>query len=259
MLRGIGAAVIKKTKGTLYALGYAVAVVKAIPEFFRSKKIGTRILTMQILFTGVEAFGLSALIALAIGGAIDIIGISILPGFGQSALLPTVLIAVITRELGPLLTAFIIIARSGTAIATELGNMVVDHEIEAYVSFGIDPIVHLVVPRLIGVTVAFLTLDIYFNIFGLIGSYIVVQFVNPIRPAEYFFPLFKTLTWGDLSLSLLKSFVFGIIVSLVSTHQGLQVSRASTEIPIAGIRAVGTCFALCIVADAALSLLYYLG
>jgi phospholipid/cholesterol/gamma-HCH transport system permease protein len=257
MLSRIGRWLNGRLKETLYALGYAYTVFKAIPEFFRSRKIGSRVLVMQILFTGVEALGLSALIALAIGGAIDVVGLSLLPSFGTSSILPAILIAVITRELGPLMTAFIIIARSGTAIATELGNMVVDHEVEAYVSFGIDPIVHLVVPRLIGVTVALLALNVYFNIFGLLGSFLVVQVASPIRAAEYFYPLFKTLKPEDLAVGVLKSLAFGIIVALVSSYQGLKVSRATTEIPVAGIKAVGGSFALCIVTDAILSVLYY--
>ena len=109
-----------------------------------------------------------AFIALALGALIIVQGNSILPRFGQGKLLYTLLVIVITRELGPLLTAFIIIARSGTAIATELGNMVISHEIEAYVAVGINPIAYLVVPRFLGVTVSMVLLTVYFNFFGLV-------------------------------------------------------------------------------------------
>ncbi len=62
-----------------------------------------------------------------------------------------------------MLTALIIAARSGSAITTELGNMVVDHEVEAYLAAGINPLYHLAVPRVIGVTVAMVFLNLYFN------------------------------------------------------------------------------------------------
>jgi phospholipid/cholesterol/gamma-HCH transport system permease protein len=257
LLVDIGSGVKDRAKRVLYAMGFFFNVVKEFFLFFRRRQVGYKVLTMQILFTGVEALGVSAVLAVGIGAAINIIGSSILPTFGQSALMYPILIAVITRELGPLLTAFIIIARSGTAIATELGNMVVSHEIEAYVAFGINPISFLVVPRIVGVTVAMVVLNVYFNLFGLLGSYLVVQFVKPIGVMEYFLPLFKALTWNDLSIGLLKSLTFGVITSVVSTYQGFSVNRAVTEIPVAGIRAVSQNFLFCVVADVLLTVLHY--
>jgi len=253
----LGASVRVKLKSALYGLGFFYNVLKEFFLFFRRRQAGFRVLVMQILFTGVEALGVCAVLAVGIGAAINIIGASILPTFGQSALMYPILIAVITRELGPLLTAFVIIARSGTAISTELGNMVVSHEIEAYVAFGIDPISYLVVPRVVGVTVAMLVLNLYFNLFGLLGSYIVVQFVKPIGVMEYFTPLFKALTGADIGIGLVKSLCFGIIISVVSTYHGFSVNRASTEIPVAGIHAVGQGFVFCILADVLITVLHY--
>ncbi len=257
MLGKIGADARLKFSNFLYAMGFFFDVVKESVLFFRKRQAGYKVLIMQILFTGVEALGISAMIAAGIGAAINIIGSSILPTFGQSALVYTILIAVITRELGPLLTAFIIIARSGTAIATELGSMVVSHEIEAYISFGINPVSYLVVPRVVGMMLSMLILNIYFNVFGLLGSFVVIQFVKPIAFQEYFRPLFMALSWGDLSIGLLKSLVFGLIISIVSSYQGFSVQRASTEVPVAGIRAVGQSFTFCVLADILLTVIHY--
>jgi phospholipid/cholesterol/gamma-HCH transport system permease protein len=212
---------------------------------------------MQILFTGVEALAINALMAVAIGAAINVIGSSLLPQFGQSQLMYTILIIVITRELGPLLTAFVVTARSGTAIATQLGTMVVSHEIEAYVSVGLDPIQYLVVPRFIGVVVSMLVLTVYFNFFGLLGSFIVVQLEKPISVAEYLGNLLATLTIADVWSGLTKALVFGVVVSVVATFQGFSVNRASTEIPVAGIKAVAQSFMLIIVADVIVTLIQY--
>jgi phospholipid/cholesterol/gamma-HCH transport system permease protein len=259
MVKRIGEQVRVRFTNFLYAMGFFFNVLKEALFFFRKRQAGYKVLIMQILFTGVEALGICALIAAGIGAAINIIGSSILPSFGQSALVYTILIAVITRELGPLLTAFIIIARSGTAIATELGTMVVSHEIEAYVSFGINPLSYLVVPRVIGMIVSMLMLNVYFNVFGLLGSYVVIQFVKPIAFSQYFSPLFAALSWGDLSVGLVKSLAFSVIISIVSSYQGFSVQRASTEIPVAGIRAVGQSFTFCIVADILITVIHYAG
>lgn len=257
MIDSIGKAVRGKLDSFLYGLGFFVSVLRETGRFFRRRQVGYKVLVMQILFTGFEALRINAVMSLGIGAAIIVIGTSLLPQFGQSQLLYTILIIVITRELGPLLTAFVVIARSGTAIATELGTMVVSHEIEAYLSVGVNPISYLVVPRFLGMVASMLILTIYFNIFGLLGSFLVVQVVRPVGFQEYFRNLLTTLTVSDILSGLGKSVIFGAITSVVATYQGFSVTRASTEIPVAGIRAVCQSFMLCILADVVITLMQY--
>jgi phospholipid/cholesterol/gamma-HCH transport system permease protein len=76
--------------------------------------------------------------------------------------------------------------------------------------------------------------------------------------SDYFNNLLQNLTVADLAVSILKSIVFGMILAVVATEQGFSVERASTEIPQAGLRAVGSSFALCIIADIIISALYYI-
>jgi phospholipid/cholesterol/gamma-HCH transport system permease protein len=232
-------------------------VLKETTLFVRRKQVAFKVLVMQILFTGIDALGIIALVALSIGAVIIVEGGSILPKFGQTSLVYSILIIVITRELGPILTAFIIIARSGTAITTELGNMVISHEIEAYVSVGINPISYLVVPRFLGVIISMMLLTIYFDFFGLFGSFIVSQFVKPIPFLEYFRAVLSTLQVRDIVSTFVKSFVFGVIISVVATYQGFRVNTSVTEVPPAAIKSVGQGFVLCFLADAIITLIYY--
>ena len=248
----------KKARDYAYALGFFFQALKETILFVRRKQVAFKVLLLQILFTGVEALSIVSLIALSIGAVIIVEGGSILPRFGQTSLLYTILIVVITRELGPILTAFVIIARSGTAIATELGNMVVSHEIEAYISVGINPISYLVVPRILGVTISVMALTIYFNFFGLFGSFLVAQLIQPVPFLEYFRSLLRTIQLRDILSMVLKSFVFGVIISVVATFQGFKVSASVTEIPRAAIKAVGQGFVLCFLADALITLIYYI-
>lgn len=242
----------------MYALGFVGSILSETVFFFRRRQVAYKVLVMQILFTGFEALSISTVLAVGIGAIINIIGSSILPQFGQGKLMYTILIAIISRELGPLLTAFIITARSGTAIATELGGMVVSHEIEAYISVGIDPISYLAVPRFLGVTISSFLLNIYFNIFGLIGSYAVLSFIAPVPFSEYYQGLLEALRLVDVGTGLFKSIVFGAIISLVSLYQGFSVLRASTEIPQAGIRAVGQTLVALVLADGIITVLSYI-
>jgi phospholipid/cholesterol/gamma-HCH transport system permease protein len=247
----------RKARDYAYALGFFYQVLKETALFMRRKQVAFKVLVLQILFTGVEALSIVSLIALSIGAVIIVEGSTILPRFGQTSLLYSILIVVITRELGPILTAFIIIARSGTAIATELGNMVVSHEIEAYISVGINPISYLVVPRVLGMTISMVALTIYFNFFGLFGSFIVSQLVKPVPFLEYFRALLQTIQLRDILSTVVKSFVFGVIASVVATFQGFKVAVSVTEIPRAAIKAVGQGFVLCFLADALITLIYY--
>ena len=241
----------------LYATGFLLNLIKESALFLKRKQVGFRVLVMQVLFTAVEAMGIIALISLALGAVIVVQGVSILPRFGQGKLIYTILLIVITRELGPLLTAFVIIARSATAIATELGNMVVSHEIEAYVSIGINPISYLAVPRFLGVTLSMVLLTIYFNFFGLFGSFVVTQFIKPIQLQDYFQNLLRAMSAADIASSLIKALVFGALISFVAIYQGFKVRVSSTEIPQVAIKAVGQGFVLCILADALITLIYY--
>jgi phospholipid/cholesterol/gamma-HCH transport system permease protein len=259
MLDRLGRAAIKGLEEFLYSLGFFAQVLKESALLFRRRQVGFRVLVMQILFTGIEAMGIAAAMALAIGAAINLIGSSLLASFGQGKLMYTILIVVIARELGPLLTAFIVIARSGTAIATELGGMAVGHEIEAYVAVGVNPISYLAAPRFLGVVVSMVVLSVYFDVFGLLGSFAVVQLLRPIAFNEYFRNLFAVLTPGDLLSGFIKSLVFGVIISTVSLYRGFAVERSSTEVPVAGIKAVGSSFSLCILADVVMTAIQYLG
>ena len=178
-LERIGQGVFDRGRSFAYAMGFFFLVLRESFFLSPSQTISRRVLTFQILFTGIEALPVIAILSLALGAIIIFQGVAVLPQFGQGQLVYTILITVITRELGPILTAFIITARSGTAIATELGNMVVSHEIEAYVSNGIDPISYLAAPRFIGVIVSLVLLNLYFNIFGLLGSFFITSLVRP--------------------------------------------------------------------------------
>ena len=209
------------------ASGFFAQVLKESALLFRKRQVGFKVLVMQILFTGVEALRISAVMALAIGAAINLDRLLASRGVRSEQVMYTMLIVVIARELGPLLTAFIVIARSGTAIATELGGMAVAHEMEAYVAVGINPISYLAAPRFLGVVISMLVLTIYFNLFGLLGSFAVVQLIKPIGIRANISatspPRCGQAIWAS---GFVKAFVFGVIVSVVSLYRGFSVERS---------------------------------
>ncbi|MDR0400175.1 MAG: ABC transporter permease [Treponema sp.] len=243
--------------GVLYNLGFFFRTLRGIKGIFRTEA-SRKILVMQIFFTFVQALGLASVLALGIGAAVNITGIPFLTQLSQERLIYTLLIMIITRELGPLLGAFIIISRSATAIATEMAGMVISHEVEAYISVGVDPIEHLAAPRFLGVTISMFLLNVYFSLFGLAGSFLVAQLFNAMPPGIYFGNLLGALAMGDLLVSFIKSVAFGMIISMVAIIKGLSVERASTEVPVAGLHAVSSAFGGCVAADIFITVLYYM-
>jgi phospholipid/cholesterol/gamma-HCH transport system permease protein len=240
-----------------YTLGFFSRLLRGTASFALHGKAFYRVLVMQILFTFVDALAITAFLAMGIGAAVIVIGFPFLEQFGQSARIYALLIVIVTRELGPLLAAFIIIARSATAIATEMAGMVISHEVEAYMSVGVDPIEELGVPRFLGVVISMFLLNIYFSIFGLAGSFAVAQLFSAMPASVYFENILHYLTLHDLLISIIKSICFGMIISVLAIMRGFGVDRSSTEVPIAGLRAVSKSFMWCILADIAISALYY--
>ncbi|MBQ3965398.1 MAG: ABC transporter permease [Treponema sp.] len=258
MLKRLGNHVLQKFENIPYALGFIGHVFKYSALFVTRGKAARKILIMQLLFTYIEALPLIALLALALGSALYLVGNPLLLSIGQSTLIYKLLVVIIAQELGPILVAFIVTARSATAIATELGSMVVTHQIESYVSVGVDPLNHLVTPRFMGVTASVFLLTVYFSLCGLIGPYFLTLIFDPVSAGGYFAELFKELTVSVILTSALKSILFGMVISLVACYFGLNVERASTEVPIAAISAVGNSFFGIILVDVFIVVLQYI-
>jgi len=243
-----GSGAIQAVKDMFYGFGFFWLVVRESFRLTSQRGVGWGVVIQQILFTGVNALAIILLIALSLGAVIIFEGAQLF-SLGQNSLLYSILITIITRELGPLLTAFIVMARSGVAIATELSNMVISQEIEAYVAVGISPISYLVVPRFLGVTVSVAALTVLFSAGGLAGAWVVVQFVQPLPAGEYFANLLSHLSLADLTASLAKGVVFGMIIAIVCCYYGFQANQSSTEVPVLVIKAVGRGFSLLIIVN----------
>jgi len=195
-----------------------------------------RVITTQILYTGVQALSLVSVIAFLLGSSI-IIQTNLL-GSADGELLGRVLVAVVLRELAPLVTAIVIAGRSGTAMATELGNMKVNSEVLALSSLGIDPPRFIVLPRLVATIVSVLVLMIYFSVVAIFGAFTVAQLTSAATWGSLYSGVSRGVMPFDLGLFLLKGVGLGAIVGWLCCHYGLQVKSSPTEVPQQASRAV---------------------
>ena len=223
-----------------------------------NKHISSMVILRQILFTGYEALPLIGFIALAIGALVILQGYSLLTTFGQGNLVQVILVTVVINELSAVITALVVIARSGTAISTELGNMVVNGEIDLLKSFGLSPISYLVVSRLYGVMIAMVILTLYFNVIAVLGGWLFAQIFSRIDFAYFMGEFFLQLKAPNLLMIILKPLVFGLIIAFVSSYQGMSVRQATTEVPQRTIKAVMQSISLVMISDIALTWIFWM-
>ena len=122
-----------------------------------------RVLINQIRFTALQAAGLVTFLAAILSFLVISQTIRQLGRVGATDLIGTVIVVAVIRELGPLLTALIVVSRSGTAIAAEMATNRVMGEVTALEAMGIDPYIYLVLPRMLGAVVSVAALMILFD------------------------------------------------------------------------------------------------
>ena len=202
---------------------------------------------------------LPMIIFLSVALGLVVIGqtISYLKSSGASSLLGPVMVAVVVRELGPLLTVMLVLARSGTRNVIELGTARSQGELEALEALRIDPIHYLVMPRVIGMGMAVFSLTIYFIIGTLVSGYLFAFMTNiPLRPDEYLHQLTDALSGLDFIVLALKSSLFGVIIAVITCYHGLAQPLRLEEVPAAAIRAVAQSVVACVLLDAFFILIY---
>jgi phospholipid/cholesterol/gamma-HCH transport system permease protein len=163
------------------------------------------------------------------------------------------------RELGPMLTALLVLSRTGAANVIELATARALGEVETLEVLGIDPVHYLVVPRVVGMALGVFGLAVYL-ILGALASGYLWAFVQdvPLRPAEYFRQLAEALSGIDFVLLFLKTVCFGLAIALVTCYHGLAQPVRLEEVSRACIRAVAQSVIVCVLLDALFIVVYLL-
>jgi phospholipid/cholesterol/gamma-HCH transport system permease protein len=256
----IGAFSVERIRSVAHLAGMVSAVLWLAVQPKRWPQTVRDVLARQVLFTGVEAVRFMALIALLVGMSIVVQVQLLLTRVGQSELLGPILVAVVIRELGPLLTNFVVIGRSGAAITTELGNMKVNGEIRLLDAQGLDPFTYLVLPRVTGMMISVFCLTVVFVVVAFVSGYVSGLWMgaNTGTPGLFALSVMGAVTPADVFSLLAKTLIPGLLTGAICCSEGLGVGQAVTEVPQATtrglVRSVGALF----VVSALISLLFYL-
>jgi phospholipid/cholesterol/gamma-HCH transport system permease protein len=179
---------------------------------------------------------------------------------GQSRLLGPVLVAVVLRELGPLLANIIVIGRSGNAIAAELGYMRLSGEVRVLDSQGLDPLVYLVVPRALATMTAVLCLTVIFIFVCLPSGYWFGRLLGAHTGGilEFLRSVARAIGPWDLFNVIAKSLVPGLLSGVICSTEGLGGADTVTDVPRAIARAVQWSVVVLFLVSALISLATYL-
>lgn len=216
------------------------------------------VIAAQVYFTGWQALPLITVLSLTTGSILILQGLGNLTLLGGSEMIGNFLVVALSRETGPLLTALVVIARSGTAVASEVGNMRANREIEALESMGINPLSFIVFPRVVGGVISVLCLAFYFNVIALLGGFFATRFLHGIPFSFYSDSLTRAFTKEDVFIFLLKNSFSGMIIFTVCCYQGLSVKKSPHEVPQATTQAVVNSIIYVTVFNLTVTALFYL-
>ncbi len=165
-----------------------------------------------------------------------------LKDFGQQDLIGQVIVVTLTREMAPFMTALILSASVGSAMAAEIGTMSVSEEVDALNVMSINPVRYLVLPRVVGFTIMVPVLSNFASLLGVLGGGLVASTQLGVETATYYNLVYEVLLseggLKDIWVGNLKALIFGVTISAISCRQGLAATGGAIGVGIAVRQAV---------------------
>lgn len=230
------------TQAALYVVDITTFILQTMRGWFGRRGLLNRAsydaAIAQIIFTGVDALLAVSLLSLAIGAGVTMQLIQLMQVVTDEVDVVHVLTQVVALELAPLLTAIIVIGRTGSAITVDLGNMQQRREIEALQLLGIDLQDLFISPRLVGVAVSQLMLAVYFAVIAVASGVFFSALFFSFSHLKYLWAI--PLSFDPIALVgfLFKNLMFGLIIGASACFHGLQVGPSPTELPQQTQRAI---------------------
>jgi len=204
---------------------------------------------------GAKALPIVSLISFLIGMILAFVGNVQLANFGASLYVADLVVIAMVREMGVVMTAIIMSGRTGAAFAAHIGSMKANEEIDALHTFGFDPFDFLVLPRLLAMIFMLPLLTVYANVVGVLGGMLVGAMVG-IPPILYWNETLSSVDVTNISLGVLKSFLFGAVIAISGCLQGLHSGKSASAVGAATTRAVVISITVIIVLDSAFAAIF---
>jgi phospholipid/cholesterol/gamma-HCH transport system permease protein len=201
---------------------YSLLTIKSIRNMFPTTRYFAD-LVEQMDKIGVGSSLIVAVALFCVGGVVVLNAASQFARFGETVLTGDAVSLALLRELGPVFVALLVAGRNATAMASELGSMVVTDQVDAIRAFGIDPIRKLMTPRVLATVLTLPLLVVLGDCAGLLGGFVVANLILHIGAAQFMSHEINVLVFGDLCIGFTKPIIFGFIIATVGCYKGFRV------------------------------------
>jgi len=210
----------------------------------------------QIYETGIRAIPIVMIITFLMGVVLAYQSAGQLAKFGVTIFVVDLVSTSVLREVGVLLAAVMVAGRSGSAFAASIGTMKLNEEIDALRVMGLNPNQILILPRVLGLTVAMPFLTVFANAAGLAGGAFICAMVLDISLLQFYQRVASSAEMMDLWVGLIKAPFFALLIAATGTLRGMQVSGSAEELGRLTTLAVVQSIFLIIIADAFFTILF---
>jgi phospholipid/cholesterol/gamma-HCH transport system permease protein len=242
--------------GALALLGGRAAYYTFVAPF-QGKRLRLQRAISQAMQVGVRALPILSLITFFIGLILALQSAYELRKFGALSYVASAVAISMSRELGPLITAIVVIGRSGSAFAAEIGTMKVTEEIDALETMAIHPVDFLVTPKFLAMIVMLPCLTIWANSMGILGGALFGVAQADFTWRRYIQASLDALFLRDIVTGLIKSVMFGITITAVGCHEGLSTGAGAEQVGRSTTRAVVVSIFLVILVDLIFTALFF--
>jgi phospholipid/cholesterol/gamma-HCH transport system permease protein len=242
--------------GALASLGWRAGYFTFVGPF-RGRPLRVQRTISQAMQVGVGALPILSLITFFIGLILALQSAYELRKFGALNYVPSAVALSMTRELGPLITAILVIGRSGSAFAAEIGTMRVTEEIDALETMAIEPVDFLVTPKFLAMLVMLPCLTIWANAMGVLGGSLFGVAAADFTWGRYLHASLDALFLRDITTGLIKSAMFGVTITAVGCYEGLSTGAGAEEVGRSTTRAVVISIFLTVMVDLVFTGLFF--
>ncbi len=255
----IGAATID---GLAYVGGLARLTGGAAKAVFISPFQGKRFhmgrAVHQAMAVGVEALPITSLISFFIGAILAVNAAYELRKFGALHLVASAVAVSMTRELGPLMTAVVVIGRSGSSFAAEIGTMKVNEEIDAMETMALEPISFLVAPKFLAMILMVPCLTCWADFMGVLGGGAFGLAAASFTWGSYIQATLEALVAHDIITGLIKAMMFGLVITAVGCQEGFSTGLGSEQVGRSTTSAVVKSIFMVVMVDLIFTTIFYL-
>ena len=242
--------------GSLSELAARSAYITVVGPF-RGQRVRPARAIHQAMAVGVEAIPIVSLITMLFGLIMALQTAHELKKFGMISLVAEAVIVAMLRELGPLITAIVVIGRSGSAFAAEIGTKKVTEEVDALRTMAFDPVAFLVAPKFLAMLVMLPALTVWANLMGAVGGSIFGVLGANFTFSSYFHATLDAVELQDVFTGLIKSVVFAVVITAVGCREGFGTGAGAEEVGRSTTSAVVTSIFMVVLVDMVFTTLFY--